>query len=913
MAFPTPATPAGALHRSRLLSSRRAPISLWTLAVRALRRHRALGLAQLIAMALTLAVPLSLRLVDDGAAQAGYQSLLTAESGNPTVTVEGKGIANPESFAAFQGHTTLMVDRQLGGNLQTVTTYVRAGSFHINTLNGKSQPGDANLTAAFYPDLRAHVALVNGVWPDGNRLETPIPAALTQAGAAQAGLTVGDIACVGTQNTPVDKSWCFRLVGTWRPVAPAERYWRSGPANTDITLSDADYYLFLATANRAAGDVNFRAGRAYQPDPARFNVAGAPDFVKRLTQLQGEVVIQERGIFVTSLDHTIQVFLDKARVNHFPSQMVGVSLLLIVAYALALLSQNYLDAQLQQSLLWRTRGGRRDRLTGFLLLQMGILLLPALLLAVVVSLAAAWSLVSSETGTLATLSVSLSSLGSGLLVGAGLVMIVEAGLILRFSRRTVLEMRKAVARPSSVAWWRWRNIDLGLALLAIPLLAEVQLRSQVAVRSASSEEDLVGLGLPVVAMAVLGLAALRLLPRFAHVCDLAPRNLAARLSWLRMSRRPTEHAGLALLLALAVALGVFAAVFSATERQNIVDRAAYRVGADVLVRYDDRALPGSMSSDLAKLKSVASATKVLRKTVQVANSPISVTVLGVEPRGFPATAWTRDGLSSPALGPEVGGLANQEYGIPVLMSPVTMSRLGIKKGFDVYFYGSRTFLAHVVGEAQYVPTLYPGADDFMVMALDQALAVTALDEPNELWLNVSGDHRDLVAALLHDPNVNFVQDRAAEEASALSDPHFLELQANLAIGFVTALALAGLAFTVHFLIAARRRLSEHAILEANGLEPAVVRTGIAIEQGIVVLFALAVGCALAVTLIVWLLPSLQLGSGPSDLIPPTVVHADWLALGISALVTLAIAGALAWAIRRAGTSVDTIAELRRLG
>jgi len=32
-----------------------------------------------------------------------------------------------------------------------------------------------------------------------------------------------------------------------------------------------------------------------------------------------------------------------------------------------------------------------------------------------------------------------------------------------------------------------------------------------------------------------------------------------------------------------------------------------------------------------------------------------------------------------------------------------------------------------------------------------------------------------------------------------------------------------------------------------------------------------------------------------------------------ALVALGVTGALAWAIRRAGTAVDTVAELRRLG
>jgi hypothetical protein len=224
----------------------------------------------------------------------------------------------------------------------------------------------------------------------------------------------------------------------------------------------------------------------------------------------------------------------------------------------------------------------------------------------------------------------------------------------------------------------------------------------------------------------------------------------------------------------------------------------------------------------------------------------------------------------------------------------------------------------VVGALDYVPTLYPGTEDFLVMALGQALALASGNgsfnvAPNELWLNISGDHRVAVAAFLHDSSVSFVQDREAEQTSALTDPLFLELRANLAIGFVTALALAALAFTVHFLMAARRRLSEHAILEANGLEPNVVRTGIAIEQVIVVVFALAVGCALAVTLVLWLLPSLQLGSSASDLIPPTILQADWLALGVGALITLLVAGALAWAIRRAGTAVDTVGELRRLG
>jgi putative ABC transport system permease protein len=881
-----------------------------------------MALAQCTAMALALAVPLSLRLVGDGAAQAGYQSLLAAGSGSSVVTIEQPGIADPSSFVDFQQRTGVLVNGQLGGDLELVTTYARSGSFRINTLNGKASPGDANLAAAYYPDLRTHAALVNGVWPDGAGVQSPIPAALSQSGAAEAGLTLGDTACVGTLTTPAAKSWCVRLVGTWRPLKPSDPYWQGGPSNTDVTLSVADYYEFLGAANRAAGDVVFRAGRVYQPNAARFRVAGAPGFVTGLTALRGQVEIRDRGTFATSLDHTIQTFLDRTRVNQFPIQLIGASLLLVVVYALALLTQNYLDAQLQQSLLWRMRGWRRERMAGFLLLQLGILLVPAVLLAAVLALAATWLLLNNETGTAPAVNVeSVGVLIAALAVGIALVLIVGAGLTTRFSRRSVLEMRGAMSRPSSVAWWRWRNLDLALAVLAIPLLAEAQLRSQVAVRNASSGQDLIGLALPVAAMAVLALAALRLLPLVAHACHLAPKNLAARLSWLRMSRRPTEHAGLALLVALAVAIGVFAGVYSATEHQNIVDRVAYNVGADLLVRYDDHAPPAAMANDLAKIQHVTTSTRVLRQTLYLGGSSEAITALGVDTPTFLATAWTRDGLSTPALDQSLARLSKPQAdgSVPILMSQATMSRLGVKDGYGIYLYrGSRGSKATVVGGLDYVPTLYPGTDDFMIMALDQALVVASGNQsfsvgPNELWLNVNGDHRAAVAALLRDSNVAFVQDRAAEQASALNDPLFVELQANLAIGFVTALALAALVFTVHFLTATRRRLSEHAILEANGLEPSVVRAGIGIEQGIIVVFALVVGCALALTLVLWLLPSLQLGTGASDLIPPTILHADWLALGIGALVALGVAGALAWTVRRAGTAVDTVEELRRLG
>lgn len=873
-------------------------------------------------MAVAIAVPLSLRLVGDTAAQAGYRSLLAPSSGSSVVTIEAPGVANQSSFADFQTGTARLVNTEVGADLELFTTYARASSFAISTLNGNSFAGASGLTAAYYPDLGAHVSWLKGIFPDGAGVERPIPVAMSESGAAEAGLTVGDVACLGTSSTQADRTWCVRLAGIWQPLQANDPYWDGGPSSTDLTLSAADYYQFLAAAYAAGGsDLRSRAGRVYQPDPGHFTVAEAPAFLKGLTQLRGQVEVQQGGNFVTSLDHTIQGFLDRTRINSFPIQLVGASLLLVVVFALTLLSQNYLEAQRQQSLLWRTRGWRRQRLAGFLLLQIAILLVPSAVLGTALAIFASWTLVGVETGFSAPVSIGWDSPPvAGLMAGVAVVLLLEAGLAIRFSRRSVAEMHREVARPSSVAWWRWRNVDLVLALLAIPLLGEAQLRSQVAVRAASSGDDFVGLVLPITAIALLGLAALRLLPLVARACSLAPKNLAARLSGLRMIRQPTEHAGLALLLTLAVAIGAFASIYSATERQNVLDRVAYSVGADILVRYNDQASPEAIPDDLAKLHDVISSTRVLRQTVHLGNSALAITALGLDAQSFAATAWSRDGLSTPALSAALQGLASRKaQGVPVLTSQATMSKLGIQNGSDTYFYiGSRGFRATVVGPVDYVPTLYPGTDDFIVMPLAQALIVASDNQslsvaPNELWLKVSGDHRGVVASLQRDPNVAFIRDRAAEQATALGDPLFLELQANLAIGFAAALALAALAFTVHFLVATRTRLAEHAILEANGLEPSVLRTGIAIEQGIVLFIAVAVGAVLALTLTIWLLPPLQLGNAPSDVIPPTALHADWVALGTGAVVTVAIVAILGWAVRRAGSAVNTIEELRRLG
>jgi hypothetical protein len=62
-----------------------------------------------------------------------------------------------------------------------------------------------------------------------------------------------------------------------------------------------------------------------------------------------------------------------------------------------------------------------------------------------------------------------------------------------------------------------------------------------------------------------------------------------------------------------------------------------------------------------------------------------------------------------------------------------------------------------------------------------------------------------------------------------------------------------------------------------------------------------------------LLPSLQLGNNPQDVTPPTLIHLDGEQLAAAALVLALAMIVLAMFTRRAGSTVNVVEELRRLG
>ena len=64
------------------------------------------------------------------------------------------------------------------------------------------------------------------------------------------------------------------------------------------------------------------------------------------------------------------------------------------------------------------------------------------------------------------------------------------------------EQRRVASRPELRPWWRWRNLDLGVALLALPLLAESRLRGSVQIGDTAADDPL-GILFPALALGLL--------------------------------------------------------------------------------------------------------------------------------------------------------------------------------------------------------------------------------------------------------------------------------------------------------------------------------------------------------------------------------------------------------------------------
>jgi FtsX-like permease family len=256
--------------------------------------------------------------------------------------------------------------------------------------------------------------------------------------------------------------------------------------------------------------------------------------------------------------------------------------------------------------------------------------------------------------------------------------------------------------------------------------------------------------------------------------------------------------------------------------------------------------------------------------------------------------------------------------VPALISSDLLRTLsiGLEQPFPLHF-DTGPIQVVAIRTVDSFPSLYPD-DRFLVLPIDPVIARTEEANPsqilpNELWVKTDRPPRPLERQLLDAGFSAGLEVRADLVAAALGDPLRVALDGTLAVGFLATLAVAVLAFGIHFLSAARARVHEYAILRANGLSPGHVRRSLLLEQGVLLVHGLVVGAVLGIAVSYAVLPAVELGSQPSDLVPPTLVTPDPVSVTFAALAVLLGGLAGGWLARRSAGRLDVREELRHLG
>ena len=935
-----PGAPGSAASRQRNLWNGRRP-SFFSAARLARMRLRsgwqlllAVGVGILVAVVLISTVPL-------------YSSLVANVQLQATINQEGSIGRNVEiqvSGSPFTGALSDQEDQLVRGFARQylasiaqpdVTTYDTAEPMLLQTLGAKTfdlQETNAPQIAfdAFdYAQIAPYITITGATpKPPADGATGPFDMLVTQQMATEQNVKIGDTV-VTAQFGAHDKQVTGRVVGIFTPTHPQDAFWNGlsfQTVSSDTTPSVYPVLLdkaALADALKPITGLDVTQHWVYYTNTTRINIDNMNAIPQNIgllkSHLSGDVTALGVNVNVaTDLDQSINNINNQLALLGLPlyvvvAQVVGLALLFVVAMAGLLV-----DGQTVEISTLKSRGASGTQLLGSYTAQ-GLLLggiaalagpwLAALLALTLVRIFVPASTVSAS-GASAAYLAGLANPGAvvvpalaGALLGAGAVIFAAQ----RASRMDVLALRREQGRSTRQPLWRRYYLDVGLAVICALGYLELGQFGGVGTRAILGQASSSPLLLAAPALLLLA-GALLLLRLFPMVAALGGRiftrgrGATAVLAFAQVSRSPAGPTRLALLLALAVGLGLFALTFNSSLQLSAADRAAYQSGADL--RLVENAPLGPridtpVQLQLKALPGVAVVSPVYRSgvttTVDEGNS--SVNLLAIDPATWASVAqdaWRSDYAATP-LARMLAQMQAHQYG--EAFTDRAGKTLAGDPGHPVWAMVSQTFAdsVHVrVGDrfalnlpdsvstsafftvgaiVQDFPTLYPTQTEggFIVLDVNDALGAIAVASagntthlgPNEYWLKTSGSASQraaLVRSIQNDRanlQLDTLVDRQAMQQSISGNPVQAGMRGLLTAGALIAAALAVLGSVVQSALAARQRVVQFAVLRTMGMANRQLAGLLLGEQLVVYLFGLLGGTILGAVLATATLPYLQ--------------------------------------------------------
>lgn len=369
------------------------------------------------------------------------------------------------------------------------------------------------------------------------------------------------------------------------------------------------------------------------------------------------------GYATSPLTVTLDAFGRSADFQRAPLTILLIQIAAIALFYVALISVAVVERQSEQIALLRGRGSSTSQIVALFALEGLALALPAILVAPFiaggVTALLGFTPVFSDISGGNLLPVSFDPLAFPLAaLGAALSIVALTAPAFVVARRGPQGQRRALARPAAGLIQRYY---LDVVLVGFALLALWELNERESVYTPSSTGGVTSDPLLLASPALIIAAAAAVLARLYPIALRVVVRLTGRVAGVAVAmglwqlvRRPGPYTQLALLLMMAVAVGMFAASYTSTTERSYEDRARFAAGVELRASAGDvtflPADPVKLEAEFAGIEGVDGVTAVLRLEGEIAtpnSSGPSVAVLGVSGEAGDFLWWRDDFAEGP--------------------------------------------------------------------------------------------------------------------------------------------------------------------------------------------------------------------------------------------------------------------------
>jgi putative ABC transport system permease protein len=777
--------------------------------------------------------------------------------------------------------------------------------------DGKLQPGKKYFTLGVLPELPSGgVSLVTGRLPAAGKAEVAVP----DAALAKAGYKLGDKLRVPLTSDSAGAAATVTIVGTVALPETGLLAELKGVLDSGLLTGQA-YWDSLAVT---PGQVTW----AMTMPTAEVHAARVPALAAAVRELplRAARLLPDVDVAASPASFLDNFLTQMATTQRMLTVLLLPVYLLVVFFVLATADVVVSSRQVEVAVL-RSRGVHALETVWFYLGESLLLAGGAALLGLLLTLPVV-RVMGLSAGFLQLvdrplLPVTLTWAAAGWAAGAALVAeLISLVPLVRAARFTVATLGQEAAKKSPA-------LEALRAAAEVALLAVLGYGTWKLFAAGGGADDPLFLSLPALALVGVGVViwrvmtlALQLLTRLAGRRLSPPFYLA--LSLLRS--KPGRYQSLWLMLVVTTGLGIYGAAFARTLDRDLVARAQYETGSDLLLSpawesevlsYDASGNPDEIVyreppySNLQNLPdTVGSARVQTRKGVSLSVGSKNLgkaDLVGIQPQEFGKVARFIPELTPYPPADYLNLLAKDEQA--VLVSSSLAQRLSLKPGDKLKAKQNDSEVNLVVGAVVGSwPGRLPEDGDFVVGSLDYFQDGLAL-VPYEVWVRMAdGGSLTPVADALRQREVKLMElmDRRAVIAAGRREPLRLGLYATLSAGFVAALLVMALTYLLSVGLTLQSRAKELGVLRAMGMSAGHVAMSLYTEQLLLVGTAAAAGLSAGGWVAAVYVPVLRRQPGQSLLPLHTAGTAGeriWLLLGFALALSVG-AGTVGLWLRR---------------